>query len=76
MKYPLKVVDVSQREYAVAIADGSGKIIATITDREWGHVFARQVVAWANRWHHLRCWFRPYNRNDWLNEVDHRGIKL
>ena len=68
MKYPLRVVTVVERDYTVAITDASGKVIATILDREWGHVFARRVVAWANRWHSLRCWFRPYTRNDWLSE--------
>ena len=68
MKYPLRVVTVVERDYTVAIADASGKVIATILDREWGHVFARHVVVWANRWHSLRCWFRPYTRNDWLSE--------
>ena len=75
MKYPLKVVTIVERNYDLAIADASGKIIATILDREWGHVFARRVVAWANRWHSLRCWFRLYTKDDWLNEVDRGGIK-
>ena len=75
MKYPLRVVTVVERDYDVAIADASGKVIATILDREWGHVFARQVVAFANRWHSLRCWFRPYTKDDWLNEVDRGGVK-
>ena len=75
MKYPLRVVAVVERDYTVAIADASGKVIATILDREWGHVFARHVVVWANRWHSLRCWFRPYTKDDWLNEKSGRGVK-
>ena len=68
MKYPLRVVKVKEREWAVGIADASGKIVCHVLDQEWGHRFAAFIVTAANRWHRLRSWFRPYTRDDWLWE--------
>ncbi len=70
MKYPLKVVPVTGREWSVAISDSDGKIIANVIDQEWGFTFAVFVVKAANRWHKLRPWFRPYTREDWLAQRD------
>ena len=65
MKYPLYVTHGA--DGCINIADASHKIVCAVLDREWGHVFAKEIVSWANRWHYVRCWFRPYTGAKWLN---------
>jgi hypothetical protein len=71
MKYPLKTANLPSRLGETSVVDASGKVICHVLDAEWGHRFAEFIVKTANRWHYLRAWFRPYRRDDWLNEVSH-----
>ena len=73
MKYPLSVTH-GYKAGEVNVVDASHKIICTVLDQEWGHTFARNMVRWANRWHSLRCWFRPYTREDWLSERNPKNL--
>lgn len=68
MKYPLRVVDVTQRYWKTAIADADSRVICQMMGGEWDRPFAEFVVRVANRWHQLRPWFKPYGRENWLWE--------
>lgn len=67
MKYPLRVADRPNMVPRVAVVDASGKVICGMMDEEWGHSFARLIVAVANSWRWAK-WFRPYNHDDWMWE--------
>lgn len=68
MRYPLRLVKVVGQPHRYAVADANHRVVIQIMDVERAYDLAVFIVRAANRWRKMRSYFKPYNRDDWLNE--------